>query len=125
MVFRPRVGLRPTRPQQAAGARIEPKPSDAWAAGNMRAPTAAAAPPLEPPEMRVRSQGFFVGPWSCGSQVRLSPSSQVLVRPKITMPARFSRLTSSLSSPGTTSSKNLQPRVVGQPASEAPRSFRR
>ena len=34
----------------------------ACAIGSMRAPTAAAAPPLDPPEIRVRSQGFFVGP---------------------------------------------------------------
>ena len=62
IVFRPRVGLRPTSPQHAAGARIEPKPSEACAIGSMRAPTEAAAPPDEPPEMRVRSQGLFVGP---------------------------------------------------------------
>ena len=92
MVLRPRVGFRPTRPQHAAGARIEPKPSEACAAGSMRAPTAAAAPPLEPPDMRVRSQGFFVAPCNRGSQVRLRPSSQVLVRPKITTPARFKPL---------------------------------
>src|SRR5215470_16287261 len=89
IVLRARVGLRPTPPQHAAGARIEPKPSLAWAMGTMRAPTAAAAPPLEPPEMRVGSHGFRVGPWSWGSQVRLSPSSQVLVRPKNTRPARL------------------------------------
>ena len=62
MVLRPRVGLRPTRPQQAAGARIEPNPSLACAIGSIRAPTAAAAPPLEPPETRAGSQGFRVGP---------------------------------------------------------------
>src|SRR5213595_309370 len=62
IVLRARVGLRPTSPQHAAGARIEPKPSVAWAIGSMRAPTAAAAPPLDPPELRVGSQGFFVGP---------------------------------------------------------------
>ena len=61
MVLRPRVGLSPTSPQQAAGARIEPKPSVACAMGSMRAPTAAAAPPHEPPEMRVRSHGLRVG----------------------------------------------------------------
>ena len=49
-------------PQHAAGARIDPNPSLACAIGSMRAPTAAAAPPLDPPEIRVRSQGFFVGP---------------------------------------------------------------
>ena len=91
-MLRARVGFRPTRPQQAAGARIEPNPSDACAAGSMRAPTAAAAPPLEPPDMRVWSQGFFVAPCNCGSQVRLRPSSQVLVRPKITMPGAFQPL---------------------------------
>jgi hypothetical protein len=61
-VLRARVGLRPTSPQHAAGARIEPNPSVAWAIGRMRAPTAAAAPPLDPPEMREGSQGFLVGP---------------------------------------------------------------
>jgi len=62
MVLRARVGFRPTKPQQAAGTRIEPKPSEPWAAGTIRAPTAAAAPPLDPPEMRVGSQGLRVGP---------------------------------------------------------------
>src|SRR6185295_6014565 len=61
-VLRPRVGLRPTSPQLAAGARMEPKPSLAWAMGSMRAPTAAAAPPLEPEEIRVGSHGLRVGP---------------------------------------------------------------
>ena len=31
MVLRARVGRRPTRPQEAAGARIDPNPSEAWA----------------------------------------------------------------------------------------------
>ena len=61
-VLRPRVGLSPTSPQLAAGARMEPKPSLACAIGSMRAPTAAAAPPLEPEEMRVGSHGLQVGP---------------------------------------------------------------
>ena len=59
---RPRVGFRPTRPQQAAGMRIEPAPSDAWAIGTMRAATAAAAPPLEPPALNAVFQGLRVGP---------------------------------------------------------------
>ena len=45
----PRLGLRPNSPQQLAGIRIEPPPSEAWATGTMPAATAAAAPPLEPP----------------------------------------------------------------------------
>src|SRR5207247_10161170 len=62
IVLRPRVGLRPTRPQHAAGARMLPKPSVACAIGSIRAPTAAAAPPLLPPELRAVSHGFFVAP---------------------------------------------------------------
>ena len=46
---RPRVGLSPTSPQQAAGMRIEPPPSLPCAIGTMPAATAAAAPPEEPP----------------------------------------------------------------------------
>ena len=42
--------------------RIEPPPSLAWAIGNMPAATAAAAPPLEPPGERSRSQGLRVTP---------------------------------------------------------------
>ena len=56
-LFRPRVGFSPTRPQQAAGARIEPKPSEACAIGSIRAPTDAAAPPDEPPEIRFGVPG--------------------------------------------------------------------
>ena len=125
-MLRPRVGLRPTSPQHAAGARIEPKPSVACAIGSMRAPTAAAAPPLDPPEIRVGSQGLRVGPWSCGSQVRESPSSHVLVRPKMTRPARLSRLTCSLSAVGAgASAKNQELRVIRTPAIAAVRSFMR
>ncbi len=90
----------------------------------MRAATAAAAPPLEPPEMRVTSQGLRVGPWSCGSQVSDRPSSQVLVRPKMTSPARFSRFTCSLSAAaGGVSAKNFEPRVIRTPATAEVRSF--
>ena len=59
---RPREGLRPTRPQAAAGIRIEPPPSLAWASGTIPAATAAAEPPLDPPGERSRSHGFRAGP---------------------------------------------------------------
>ena len=123
-VLRLRVGLRPTSPQQAAGARMDPKPSEAWAIGSMRAPTAAAAPPLEPPEMCAVFQGLRVGPCSCGSQVNDKPSSQVLVRPKMTSPAFFRRFTCSLSvGEGGVSAKNFDPRVMRTPATGDVRSF--
>jgi hypothetical protein len=76
--------------------------------------------------MRVESQGFRVGPWSCGSQVSESPSSHVLVRPKMTRPARLSRRTCSLSTVGAgASAKNDELRVIFTPAIDAVRSFMR
>ena len=45
----PRPGLSPTRPQHAAGTRIDPPPSLAPAHGTMPAATAAADPPDDPP----------------------------------------------------------------------------
>src|SRR5678816_2936208 len=77
--LRPRVGLRPNRPQHDAGMRIDPPPSDACAAGNMPAATAAAPPPLEPPEVNSRFQGLRVAPNSLGSVVMVKPNSGVLV----------------------------------------------
>ena len=65
---RPRDGFSPTRPQQAAGMRIDPAPSVAWAIGTMPEATAAAAPPEEPPALRVRSKGLRVGPKRTGSR---------------------------------------------------------
>ena len=58
----------PTRPQKAAGWRIDPPVSVPVAAMVMRAATAAAEPPEEPPGTRSRLsprrvQGFFTLPW--------------------------------------------------------------
>ena len=60
--FRPRVGLRPNTPQHAAGMRMEPPASFPWAIGTMPEATAAPAPPLEPPGVRVVSHGIARGP---------------------------------------------------------------
>ena len=59
---RPRVGLRPKTPQEAAGMRIEPAPSPAEAIGTRPAATAEAEPPLEPPGVRCAFQGLRVTP---------------------------------------------------------------
>src|SRR5947209_19378949 len=59
---RPRLDFIPTMPQQAAGIRIEPPPSDPVAAGTIPAATAAAEPPEEPPAVRSRCQGLRVMP---------------------------------------------------------------
>src|SRR5689334_23354530 len=89
----PRPGFRPTRPQQAAGMRIEPPPSLAPAHGTMPAATAAADPPEDPPGVRPRSQGLRAGPHAAGSVTPLAPNSGVLVLPKITSPASIHRWT--------------------------------
>ena len=84
---RPRVGFSPNTPQHDAGTRIEPPPSLPWARGTIRAATAAAEPPLDPPEVRAGSQGVQVGPNSSGSVTGKRPSSGTLVLPAITRPA--------------------------------------
>src|SRR5580658_5706467 len=76
---RPRLGLRPTRPQQEAGIRMEPPPSLAWAAGNMPAATADPAPPLEPPGVCAGSHGLRVTPKRSFSVTVIEPNSGVLV----------------------------------------------
>src|SRR5437764_3766395 len=59
---RPYVGLSPTTPQSAAGWRTDPPVSDPSAAGTMRAATATAEPPDDPPGTRVVSHGLHAGP---------------------------------------------------------------
>ena len=76
---RPRDGLRPTRPQAAAGMRMEPPPSLAWAMGTTPAATSAADPPLEPPTDRVMSQGLRVAPYRDDSVLAVSPNSGSVV----------------------------------------------
>ncbi len=80
-------GFRPTRPQHAAGIRIEPPPSLPCATGTMPAATAAAAPPEEPPGVRSRSHGLRVGPNSRASLVGRIPYSGSVVVPTMTKPA--------------------------------------
>ncbi len=85
--MRPRAGLSPTSPQQAAGIRIEPPPSLPCATGTIPAATAAAEPPEEPPGVRSRSQGLRVGPKMRASVVGRIPYSGSVVEPTITNPA--------------------------------------
>ena len=47
----------------------------------MPAATADAEPPLDPPEVRVRSQGLRVGPHASGSVTGTLPNSGLLLRP--------------------------------------------
>ena len=67
--MRPLVGLRVTRPHNAAGQRNEPVASEPCATATAPAATAAADPPLDPPTERARSHGFRVGGKPGGSVV--------------------------------------------------------
>ena len=58
----PYVGFTPTVPVTAAGWRIDPPVSVPTASGASNAATAAAEPPPDPPGMRSRSHGLWVGP---------------------------------------------------------------
>ncbi len=109
--MRPRCGLRPTSPQQAAGIRIEPPPSLPWAIGTMPAATAAAAPPDEPPGVRSVSQGLRAGPKRRGSVTGRIPNSGMLVLPTSTKPASRSRRTTNASCCGTKSPNMSEPIV--------------
>src|ERR1700692_1408060 len=122
---RARVVFNPKTPQHDAGIRIEPPPSLPWAIGTIPADTAAADPPLEPPVVRVGSQGLRLGPKRRGSVVGKRPDSGVLGLPGLVSPARLSRTTNSLSWSDTKSRRNAEPAHIRVPAYEAKRSFRR
>ena len=116
--IRPRLGLSPTRPQQAAGMRIEPPPSLACASGTIPAATAAADPPLDPPGVRDRSHGLRVGPPKRGSVVGRIANSGRFVVPTITKPASRSRETRNASWSGRKPSRNLEPKLSGKPLTD-------
>src|SRR5258708_12949414 len=119
----PRDGLRPTRPQQAAGTLIEPAASVAWASATIPAATAAAAPPEEPPGVRLRSSGLrAIGPIT-GSLASDRPNSGTVLVPNSTRPAARMRPPSSESALSGKSGKALEPQIIGRPAAVAPRSF--
>src|SRR5690606_8240030 len=83
----PKVGLKPTTPQKAAGLSVEPPVCVPTASGTMPAATAAAEPEDEPPGVRLGSCGLRVGPGA------MYASSAVTVLPRITAPACFKRAT--------------------------------
>ena len=100
---RSRCGLSPTRPQAAAGIRIEPAPSVASAAAQSPAATAVPEPPLEPPLVRAGSHGLQVAPNASDSVIGSASSSGTFVLPRITVPAARRRRTTSASAAGTKS----------------------
>ena len=113
--MRPRWTLSPTKPQHAAGIRIEPPPSLPCATGTIPAATAAADPPEEPPGVRCRSHGLRVGPNRRASLTGRIPYSGNVVVPTTMKPACFSRLETLLSSLAMNCSISEQPSVRRKP----------
>jgi hypothetical protein len=91
----------------------------------MRAATAAAEPPLDPPVLCASDQGLRVVPVNNGSVVGSDPNSGVLVLPKMRRPARFNRSVTSLSPVAGLVLKSRDPAEVGTPLKVAPISFNR
>ena len=60
---RPKLTLKPNRPEYDDGIRIEPPPSLPVQIGIMPTATAAAEPPDEPPGVRSGFHGLRVTPW--------------------------------------------------------------
>ncbi|MCZ7525697.1 MAG: hypothetical protein M5U14_04485 [Acidimicrobiia bacterium] len=117
------VGLNPANPHAADGIRIDPPPSDPVARGTMAAATAAAEPPLEPPQERAGAHGLPVAPNSRFSVSARKPYAGVLVFPITTAPAARSRATCTESrEAGGSAARAGSPWVVTNPAASS-RSF--
>ena len=114
--IRSRVGLRPTSPLTAAGIRIDPPPSLAWAIGTTPAATIAAAPADEAPAVCAGFHGQRTGPRRGCSQVGRKPYSESRLLPSGTAPvARNIRA----KSPSTVAGRGSQasvPSSIGMPA---------
>src|SRR6185312_578270 len=103
---RPRLGRRPTTPQNDAGLRSEPPMSEPSASGTIPARRAHAAPPLDPPADRVGSTGLRVVPKTGLKVWEPAANSGTLVRPIGTAPAARIRATTRSSVSGTWSAKS-------------------
>jgi len=78
--------------------------------------TATALPPLDPPDVRLVSQGLTVTPVSGLSVTHFQASSEVVVLPSSTAPCSRRRATAGPSIDHSWSGEtNLEPRRVGHP----------
>ena len=109
--MRPWVGLIALVPQHAEGIRNDPHVSLPSAAGVIRAASAAALPPLDPPATRSSSNGLPT--WSV---VPPAANSWVCVWPSRTMPSSRRRLYAIASRSATLPSSTRLEAVSGSPA---------
>ena len=113
---RPLWGLRPNRPQNAAGMRIDPAPSVPSATPHSPAAAAAPDPPLDPPGVRSSAHGLRVTPKAGVSVNGQIVSSGTFVLPMTTAPAARRRRTTSASRGRGVRSEASVPRAVASPA---------
>src|SRR5690606_35224022 len=85
----PKLGFKPTTPQNAAGCLTDPPVSEPTARGAKPAAIAAAEPPEEPPGTLLKSQGLQVIFTAEFSVVEPIPNSSMLVFPIMIAPASF------------------------------------
>ena len=81
------VGFSPATPQNDEGMRIDPAVSVPRVRGTLRAATAAADPPLDPPASRAGSHGLCIGPHAEMWPVALAASSCMFAFPMTIAPA--------------------------------------
>ena len=113
--MRSRWGLIPNRPQNAAGMRIEPPPSEPRPTPTAPAATAAPVPPLEPPGVWSSDHGLRVAPKASDSVNGKIVSSGTCVLPMTIAPAsRSARTTSASRSRGPPC--DSEPQAVTSPA---------
>src|SRR6188474_1782571 len=91
---------------------MDPPVSEPRASGTMRAATAAAEPPLEPPGMRSSFHGLRVGPYAEFSVDDPIANSSQFVLPTTTAPAASSRSMTAASYGGTYDSRTRELAVV-------------
>src|SRR5207253_8021497 len=99
--MRPGVGFKPQMPLKCAGTRIDPPPSLPMPPAEQPDAIAAASPPLEPPGVRVKSQGLLVLPYSALSVSHAIRNSGTVVLPRTIAPADCNRDTRGASASAT------------------------
>src|SRR5690625_4597034 len=109
----PYVGRSPNRPQNAAGMRTELPVSVPNEASQNPAATAAAEPPLEPPAMRLSSNGLRHWPPTAEYERTPQASSVMLALPISRAPASNRRCTTTALCLGWRSRQKAAPAVVG------------
>src|SRR5437763_15878127 len=110
---RPYVGLSPTTPHSAAGCRTDPPVSEPSAAGTIRAATAAAEPPDDPPATQSRFHGLRVTPNAeCSVEEPMANSSRFVLA-TMDHPLARRRDTTVASNGETKSGRMRDPQVVG------------